>query len=811
MKASSDTDVVTSLDFSVVIPTFERRDLVLTCVRALGSQEFEGKFEVIVVVDGSTDGSAKALRALNTPFPFAILEQSNRGAATARNQGAAVARGKILLFLDDDMEGHPRLLAEHDRSHSEGADVVYGHLPLHPNSPANFLSAGIKWWTEGRLRRLSSSGASLTLHDLMSGQMSLSKELFRRMGGFDTNFTFGGTFGNEDIDFGYRLMHAGYRLVFNPDAISWQSYVVTPRQNLRQWRQAGRADVAFARKHPEQAKTVFALNGSEKRKNRLLWCPLVALSPFSIPIMVILRWFALALVDFWPQSPSAAKFFWEIWAMEYWRGVWEAGGVPRPRPVRVLTYHAIQDLGKAPIIAPYGVPPDVFRRQLDTLLRSGFQFISGEEFLYFLRDGGGLPSRSILLTFDDGYEELLEVVLPLLKERKIPAVVFAVSDRVGGTNQWDEAIGGPRLRLLDNIGLRELVRGGVEIGAHSRTHRTLTRLPREALTEEIAGSVADLESAGFDRPRMFAYPEGEHNETTQRAVREAGILAAFTVKAGLVRPSHDAYCIPRIEVMRGDTGWKFLWKVIMGGRSMNPSGLWSLVLDYLSKCTGAVLNCNSKRGSAKDLLRKCSEDYTRQMNWWLRVGGGNLAHLEFPSNDPHVVRLAIIRVETKPEFDIQLNHSRLKARLNHHYVINFHARADRPRSIFLGFAKAHEPWDGLGLYKKIELTTEWQTFEEDFVATANDTNARIHFDVGGSDIPVELSSVSLNSIQDFASIGQHSSYPILPVKLKHRKLWSGQPPERQDRSTLVLERERERVARESAYLQGAYPHISPHR
>jgi peptidoglycan/xylan/chitin deacetylase (PgdA/CDA1 family) len=149
-----------------------------------------------------------------------------------------------------------------------------------------------------------------------------------------------------------------------------------------------------------------------------------------------------------------------------------------------------------------------------------------------------------------------------------------------------------------------------------------------------------------------------------------------------------------------------------------------------------------------------------------------------------MVRVAIIRVETKPEFDIQLNHHRLKARLNHHYVINFQARADRPRSIFLGFAKAHEPWDGLGLYKKIELTTEWQTFEEDFVATANDTNARIHFDVGGSDIPVELSSVTINSIEDVASIKQHST-PIRPGKLEQRKVLSRQLPEWHDRLTVV--------------------------
>lgn len=565
MQELSSTNEFDSLRLSVVIPTYQRRGLVVASVRALARQEFDGKFEVIVVVDGSADGTTEALKEIDVPFPFTVLEQENRGAATARNRGAAAARGELLLFLDDDMEAHPRLLAEHDRSHREGADVVFGHLPLHPESPSNFLSAGIKLWTDGRLERLLAPGASLTLHDLMTGQMSLSRELFDRVGCFDTNFTLGGTFGDEDIDFGYRLMRAGYRLVFNPDAISWQNYIVRPRQYLRQWRQAGRADVAFARKHPEQAKTIFALNGSEKRTNRFLWRPLIALSPITIPVMAALRWLALALVERGIETTKVVRFFYQVWAMEYWRGVWEAGGMPRPRRLRVLAYHAIRDLADAPVIADYSVPPDQFRRHLDMLLRAGFQFITADEFLCFLRDGGGLPRRPVLLTFDDGYEELKDVVLPILRERKIPAVVFAVSGLVGKTNEWDEAIGAPQLRLLDANGLKSLAQAGVEVGAHSRTHRALNRLSDEDLSEEVAGSVAELRAVGLNRPRMFAYPEGEYNQAVLQAVQETGIEAAFTVVPGRVRHSHDPLQIPRIEIMRADTGWRFLWKVLYAG------------------------------------------------------------------------------------------------------------------------------------------------------------------------------------------------------------------------------------------------------
>jgi glycosyltransferase involved in cell wall biosynthesis len=76
---------------SVVIPTYQRRDQVVTSVRALEHQTFDDPFEVVVMVDGSTDGTAPALPSLATRFPLRVLEQANQGAAAARTAGGAVA------------------------------------------------------------------------------------------------------------------------------------------------------------------------------------------------------------------------------------------------------------------------------------------------------------------------------------------------------------------------------------------------------------------------------------------------------------------------------------------------------------------------------------------------------------------------------------------------------------------------------------------------------------------------------------------------------------------------------------------------
>jgi glycosyltransferase involved in cell wall biosynthesis/peptidoglycan/xylan/chitin deacetylase (PgdA/CDA1 family) len=540
--------------FSIVFPTYQRRELALAAVRALEGQELRD-FEAIVVVDGSTDGTAQALRELRPTFPFTVLEQPNAGAASARNRGAAAAKGEILLFLDDDMEAHPRLLAEHDRSHREGAEVVLGHIPLHPDSPKGLLSRNVGIWAENRARKLSAPGAELTSYDLLTGQISLSAELFRRLGGFDAAFTRDGTYGDEDLDFGQRLLDAGCRAVFNPEAVSWQRYVVTPRQHLEQWRQTGRADVGFARKHPHRAEAVFATRGRPFH-----W--VLEVPGLGAVLAAILKPPVLFLAER-AKGGSALMFRWfrRVRMLEYWRGVREGGGIPRPRPLRVLAYHAVADLAGDPVLERYSVPAERFRSQLESLRRAGYRPIGANEAVRFLEGRGGLPRRPVLLTFDDAYEDLAQAALPLLDGT--PAVTFAVSGRLGGINEWDQGRGARPLRLLNAAGLLKLTQKGIEVGAHSRTHPNLTRVADGELDEEIAGSRQDLARLGLPLPRFFAYPYGVEDERVRRAAQKAGFTAAFTVAPGRVLPGQDLYRLPRIEIFRHDRGWRFLLKLAL--------------------------------------------------------------------------------------------------------------------------------------------------------------------------------------------------------------------------------------------------------
>jgi peptidoglycan/xylan/chitin deacetylase (PgdA/CDA1 family) len=233
--------------------------------------------------------------------------------------------------------------------------------------------------------------------------------------------------------------------------------------------------------------------------------------------------------------------------------------------LRILAYHAIADLGDDPVLAEYGVPPALFAAHLDALLARGWSFVDLDAVLAALSGGGSLPRKALLLTFDDAYADLLDVACPILAERDVPGVVFAVAGKLGGTNEWDNKKRASTLRLLDADGLRAVIAKGVEVGAHTTNHRPLPKVPASELEDEIAGSGRRLEAAGLPRPRSFSYPYGEWNRELASMAREAGYEIAFTVDWGVVGDGADPYALPRVEIHASDTPRKLRLKLLAAG------------------------------------------------------------------------------------------------------------------------------------------------------------------------------------------------------------------------------------------------------
>jgi peptidoglycan/xylan/chitin deacetylase (PgdA/CDA1 family) len=218
----------------------------------------------------------------------------------------------------------------------------------------------------------------------------------------------------------------------------------------------------------------------------------------------------------------------------------------------VLAYHAIADLSSDERLSEFAVPPGRFATQIDGLLERGWKFVGLEEIRVMLRRGRALPKSSVLLTFDDGYRDLLTEAFPILAARDLPAVVFAITDRIGGTNEWGEAGRARPQPLLDEEGLRRLAAAGIAVGSHGATHRRLTELDAGDLDAEIEGSAERLQSIGLPKPVAFSYPYGAWNPEVAAAVRSAGYELAFTVSPGVAERARSAYALPRLEVFAAD-------------------------------------------------------------------------------------------------------------------------------------------------------------------------------------------------------------------------------------------------------------------
>ena len=224
---------------------------------------------------------------------------------------------------------------------------------------------------------------------------------------------------------------------------------------------------------------------------------------------------------------------------------------PRRPGVPILMYHQVAAHKGGSPLNRWRVPPADFARQLDHLAALGLRGVTLRELL----DEPGGSEKRVVLTFDDGYEAIRTVALPLLRARGFSATVFAVSGRLGGTNDWDRERPGESLLSAD--GLRELHAAGIEIGSHGATHRALTSLADAELAAESAGSRAALEEILAAPVVSFCYPYGAFDARTVDAVRRAGYRAATVIRGGIPPDLSDPFLLPRVVVRGTDTFFDF--------------------------------------------------------------------------------------------------------------------------------------------------------------------------------------------------------------------------------------------------------------
>lgn len=226
-------------------------------------------------------------------------------------------------------------------------------------------------------------------------------------------------------------------------------------------------------------------------------------------------------------------------------------------PIPVLCYHRIVEKPLEGRLAGLGVPVYRFARQLEALHQGGFSTLTFRDVVAYLEGRAAFPSRPLILTFDDGYEDNYSLAFPLLQRYGMRAVIFAVTDFSRRWNFWDpDAAPAP---LLTPAQLREMADGGIEFGAHTVTHPHLPRVPLAQARQELEESRKILEDLVGQPVVSFAYPYGELSREVASLVAETGYRFAVTNDRGVLRWADNPWALGRVQVFPWTSAYG-LWK-----------------------------------------------------------------------------------------------------------------------------------------------------------------------------------------------------------------------------------------------------------
>ncbi|MGQ9502588.1 MAG: glycosyltransferase, partial [Anaerolineae bacterium] len=208
--------------FSVIIPVYNGAATLPACLEALQQQTIDPhRYEVIVVDDGSTDGSADIARH----FGVRLIRQPHRGAAAARNAGLLAARGELVLFTDADCSPAPNWIEQMTKAlENPKVDGVKGAYRTHQRG---FIPRFVQLEYEDRYDRMVGREA-IDFVDTYAA--AYRRSVLLNVGGFDEAFPGAAV---EDIDLSYRLAAQGHWLVFNPHAIVYHHHPTTLQSYLR--------------------------------------------------------------------------------------------------------------------------------------------------------------------------------------------------------------------------------------------------------------------------------------------------------------------------------------------------------------------------------------------------------------------------------------------------------------------------------------------------------------------------------------------------------------------------------------------------
>jgi glycosyltransferase involved in cell wall biosynthesis len=299
------------LTVSVVIPTFNREAALAETLSGLAAQDApEGAFEVVVVDNGSRDGTGRLLLGLASSYPveLKVVHERTPGPAAARNAGVEASKGSVVLFLGDDTT-------------PADSSVIRGHLDLHAGRPEpTYAVLGRVTWRPDRpitplMRWLENGGPQFQFWKIGPGpvpisqylytaHLSVKRELLATAGEFSEAFPHAAL---EDMELGVRLEKLGGELEYHPELLVLHDHPISLERSLRRMALVGRSAHVYQRLHPDYPHPGAALPRGVR------WVTIRVLAPL-----------ARLLARLW-MPDFARRRTWEVLHMDAYRRGYASG------------------------------------------------------------------------------------------------------------------------------------------------------------------------------------------------------------------------------------------------------------------------------------------------------------------------------------------------------------------------------------------------------------------------------------------------------------------------------------------------------
>lgn len=571
MKREESKQPADVLRCSVIVTTWKRPVLLRETLRSVLGQSYP-HVELLVICDGDDPD----VRAIACEFQQQsirwVFHPENRGLPAARNTGVREATGDVVLFLDDDVLASPELIATHMMRHQQvDAERYLAVCSLTSEDRHTPLSSFVNTCLDEAWKRtldtfaetLQATGVD-SIGERVEGKVwfglncSIRRDQFLLHGGFNEHLRAS----DEEMEFGLRLYLAGVEFVFEPGyLLTHKNSKELDRYFCSAWGASGVLDVYRAfelgQKNTQTRHLVSMFHGHFLNR-------IAARSAWRLTAILgaVAPWLKKAanqmhshlLFSAWARTAQAT---------EYWSHVKSTGRTRDElkslsgRPRCALMLHSICD-PHTKEESSYYIAPQRFQRFMRYLHTRGYTTASLAEW-----GKENISENRVLLTFDDGYDDLYEHLFPLVIQHRLTPVIFLVANHIGGSNVWDQANGLRARNLLTLEQVREMQKYGVEFGSHTLTHPWLPSVSDVQLGREVTNSKHRLEDLLGVEISSFAYPYGGVDRRVRSAVARAGYKLAFTTLPGL-NWWNDPLCLPRAEVNDWTSTFDFVLKLRAG-------------------------------------------------------------------------------------------------------------------------------------------------------------------------------------------------------------------------------------------------------